>query len=75
MKSIRKRDVVWATVVLILLLFSGGDDSTTVKDTRSVNQRYYTQPAGLRKSLQRIKKVRKKVDNLIGKLKLSRFKT
>ena len=32
MKSIRKRDTVWATAVLILLLFLGGDDKCEISD-------------------------------------------
>ena len=37
MKSIRKRDVVWATVVLILLLFLGGDDKCEISDVVGVS--------------------------------------
>ena len=37
MKSIRKRDTVWATAVLILLLFLGGDDKCEISDVASVS--------------------------------------
>lgn len=37
MKSIRKRDVVWVTVVLTLLLFLGGDDKCEISDVVSVS--------------------------------------